>query len=460
MIRNVHIFLIFFLLFALSTRIWVSSWNDASRMATIQSLVEESTFIIDESIFIGTGDKYYYKGHFYSDKPPLLSLVSSPIYFVLFHVGITFSKHPRLAYYLITLLTIGVLSSCGLTIFRKILIQHFDVSTEWADLTTFLTGTGTLLWVFSSVFNNHIASAFLILMGYNYILRFKENQKFSYAFYSAIFLSLAGSIDFTCFLFLPFGFLPFIRKSWKAGLLYGLAGSIILSVYLFLNIHTSGSILPPPLNESLWIYEGSSFSINDLSGLAEHKNFNKLGEYIFHMIIGNRGLFTLSPILVFSVIGLLIRRDFSGKLRLRPELNIFLIACILYICLYLFRSVNYGGYAFGIRWYVSIMFIICIPIGFLDNWIRNGSKIKRILFGIVAIFSILISMLGYYAPFTPGIGFDTSSGELILHEGIIRPGLILTTSSTLWRFKFILLIVILFFLLSILFRRIKYIKVG
>lgn len=37
----------FFILFGLLTKTWVSSWGDASRMATVQSLVDHQTFIID-----------------------------------------------------------------------------------------------------------------------------------------------------------------------------------------------------------------------------------------------------------------------------------------------------------------------------------------------------------------------------------------------------------------------------
>ena len=106
---NLKIFLLFSLLFALNTKTHVSSWSDASRLATIQSIVEDCSFAIDHSIFIAQGDKYYYKGHFYSDKPPLLAISAVPLYFILYNLGLTFESHPGLVYYLITLITIGLL---------------------------------------------------------------------------------------------------------------------------------------------------------------------------------------------------------------------------------------------------------------------------------------------------------------------------------------------------------------
>ena len=98
--KYLRVFIIFFFIFALSTKLGVSSWNDASRMDTIQSIVEEHSFIIDNSFF-ETGDKFLYNGHFYSDKPPLLALAVSPIYFFLNIFGITFASHTKLAYYLL-----------------------------------------------------------------------------------------------------------------------------------------------------------------------------------------------------------------------------------------------------------------------------------------------------------------------------------------------------------------------
>src|SRR5436309_2084542 len=78
-----------------SARPYAGSWNDSSRLAAVESLVDHHTFAIDHSIFVqvptpasldtptpyppddpclmkqGTCDKLFINGHFYSDKPPL-----------------------------------------------------------------------------------------------------------------------------------------------------------------------------------------------------------------------------------------------------------------------------------------------------------------------------------------------------------------------------------------------------
>jgi hypothetical protein len=455
-IGNLHIFLMFLLLFALSTRTGVSSWNDASRMATIQSLVEDGTFAIDGSIYIGTGDKFHYNGHFYSDKPPLLALAASPVYYLMNLAGISFVNYPGLTYYLITLLTIGVLSSLALVMMRKIQVGYFGVRAQWADLVTLIAGTATLIWVYTSVFNNHIAAACLLVTAFFFLLRFRHRQDLKSAAILSLLLTLAGSIDFTCFLFLPAAFLMVLAKSRKAGLIVVVTSIPVLALYLLLNHQISGSIVPPPLNESLWTYQDSRFSNATLSGLAGHQAAVDLGRYAFHMIAGSRGLFTLSPVLVFSIAGIILIRRRKMIPDYRSDLRVFLLVCLGYIGLYVFRSVDYSGYAYGIRWWVSIMPLLCLPLAFLDDWILSN-PLLRIIFMVVTTLSIMVSLLGYYAPFTPGTGYDLAKGTVILHEGIIRPGLLLSTTTSLWKAKFGLMTVILFLLYFWSGRRLGYV---
>src|SRR5829696_9086625 len=68
---------------------FASSWNDGSRLASVEALVERGTFCIDGTTFLapngapaydpanpllerGTLDKLRIDGRWYSDKPPLV----------------------------------------------------------------------------------------------------------------------------------------------------------------------------------------------------------------------------------------------------------------------------------------------------------------------------------------------------------------------------------------------------
>jgi hypothetical protein len=95
----------------------VRSWNDASRMANVQAIVEHGSFQIDNTVFINTGDKVYIQGNFYSDKPPMPALIGAAIYAPLFHMGIKLGYGHNLAYYLITLLMVKVFWGLSLVAF-------------------------------------------------------------------------------------------------------------------------------------------------------------------------------------------------------------------------------------------------------------------------------------------------------------------------------------------------------
>ncbi|MGV0028501.1 hypothetical protein [Phormidesmis priestleyi] len=387
------IFLTFLLLFAVLTRPIVSS-NDASRLATIESLVDYHSFIIDNSRFVWTIDKYFYGGHFYSDKPPILSIYGSIFYAFLKFVGISFERQFMLAYYLLTLLVVGSLTCIALVYFYKTL-KLFPVSDKWRDVLVLIAGTGTLLLPYTTVFSNHAVSGALLMIGFYYLLLAKSGIK--YAFISGLLIALAGSIDITAFLFAPILAISLIDKPWKTKAAYSIAVAAIFIIYFQLNLHTSGSLTPPAMNRSLWDYPGSPFNETNLSGLAYHSNLPALFNYAFHMLTGNRGLFSYTPILIFSALSFVqIVQD--KKSPYRRELLLVMVATSAYILMYIFRSNNYGGWCYGIRWYANLMFLLCLPLYRLESLVKTQTSFRR-AFMVLASISIVIAFVGVIHPF-------------------------------------------------------------
>ena len=127
--RDFSIILIGSVLIAvLGARPYASSWNDGSRLATVEALVDQHTWAIDNSIFVkvpeqhdldpygqdvpstgGTMDKMFINGHFYSDKPPVAALYLAGVYWVAQKLtGLTAAQHPHIFVYLITLMSSGL----------------------------------------------------------------------------------------------------------------------------------------------------------------------------------------------------------------------------------------------------------------------------------------------------------------------------------------------------------------
>ena len=107
--KEIKILFVFAVIFiVLFTYVKATSWNDMSRMATIESVVERGTFAIDDSLYNETKDKVSVNGHFYSEKPVMFTLLSAIFYKGLYTIGIRFSNAEFIVYYTITLLTTGI----------------------------------------------------------------------------------------------------------------------------------------------------------------------------------------------------------------------------------------------------------------------------------------------------------------------------------------------------------------
>src|SRR5207253_10504000 len=85
---------------------YAGSWNDGSRLAAVESIIDHHTLAIDDSIFVrvpadaavtgrapytvqnddllqfGTRDKLLINGHFYSDKPAVISFLMAGCYWL------------------------------------------------------------------------------------------------------------------------------------------------------------------------------------------------------------------------------------------------------------------------------------------------------------------------------------------------------------------------------------------
>ncbi|MBV9125612.1 MAG: hypothetical protein JO112_19860, partial [Planctomycetes bacterium] len=113
-------------------RPYAGGWNDGSRLATVECLVDDHTLAIDRSIFVqvpapgsssrplpydpqeplltrGTYDKLLINGHFYSDKSPVPALLLAGVYQGLqWCTGLTARDRPDLFCYAMTLASSGL----------------------------------------------------------------------------------------------------------------------------------------------------------------------------------------------------------------------------------------------------------------------------------------------------------------------------------------------------------------
>jgi len=451
--KQVLIFLLFLFLFAVSTKRSVSSWNDAARMATIQALAEQGTLAIDDTLFVDlTSDIYYYKDHTYSQKPPALALMGTLAYVPLHLAGITFEREPSLAYFLITLFTIGSISALGLVYFWKMLVEFLDASLAWANVSTFLAGAGTLILPYSTVFSSHAVTGSLLVIGSYYAFQFLKHAEPHQVVCSGLLLSLAASIDTSCFIFLPFAFLIFLRKSFRSALVFSAACAPLVLFYFGMNLYLSDSLLPPTLNAPLNSYVDSPFTGDNLAGLATHDNLSDLSIYAFHALLGNRGLFSHSPILIFALIGIFYLYRIRDSQRLFADYLLLLAGCGIYVLITILRTNNYSGDAFGVRWFASITLLLSLSLAFIESTVRSNRKF-RLSFWAVSAASILLALLGSYRPFLPTSLPVIGEPQIVDNTILVALDRLVTLSTTLGKVRILSLAAVLSCIFGLLVRQ-------
>jgi hypothetical protein len=406
----------FFLLWVLFTHSHPNSWNDTSRLAAVEALVHQSTWAIDDTAFgQRTGDKVYLNGHFYSSKPPVLSAMAAAIYAGLHRVfGLLFdftgrcdpavspcycfavlcSQPPDWAYYWITLLLVGLPSAMMLALFYRSTALH-GASNATALLATGALGLGTQILPYSLVFSNHIPATACLMLGFYALLRSCTVDTQSRRF--LVLAGFASALAFTfnmvtgsCLLaFAALSLLQHRRRAWPF-----LVGSLIpIALLAALDWWMLGDPLPPQLHTAGYDYPGSAFPVS----VAGNRSAANVAEYALRILVGDHGLFTFNPILLWPVAGL-------GVMLCRRRHRMWSTAAAvglasLATCLYLVLTTdNFGGLSYGPRWFtflIPLLFFFAIPT------LGSRSWLGRFLFAALAALSLFFTWQGAIAPWAP-----------------------------------------------------------
>jgi len=382
-----------------TTKTHVGSWNDQSRMALIESLVEQKSFIIDDSVYFRTGDKMFVNGHFYSDKPPMLQVIGAGIYYFLRMQGIELGGRFDRAYYWLTLLTIGAgWLVCTITFYLSLHLTN--IKEKYGFLLTIALALGTLFYPWSLVFNAHSIAASLLFIGFYFLLKARqlENKKL-HLLGAGFLISLAGTIDYAVTVYY-IGFLIYLlteKKSRRQAIYFILPLLITAVPALKLNHMITNDFIPITLHKEFWLYPGSPWG--DGEALCGMK-FNKgvfLIRYAFHALIGHSGLFSYNPVLLLAFFCLC--KEAVRKNAFYKEARVVVVASVLLLMYYLLMTSDYSGLSYSIRW-----FVVLIPIVFffMYNFFSQTNLKKEILFSVLLIISAGNSILGALNPWSCG----------------------------------------------------------
>jgi len=397
-LRIKYLLIIVFIL--CTTQPLIRSWNEASRMATVQSIVKKQSFVINESVFIDTGDKVFIDGKFYSDKPAIPSIMGAIVYMPLSFLGLELRYGLNTVYYLIVLFTVKIFWLLGLISFYLVL-KEINLAERKRLWLTFALGGASLYLTWSSTFNNHSLAASFLIIGFHFLMKAKvpASARGNIVF-AGLFLSLAGAVDMPVSVFFA-GFLIYVLTDSALRLkshLFLFPALIPYLTTMLINYHISGSIIPVQLEKSYFLYPGSPWaeaeSIRNLSGITVNRGMFAL-YYGFTVLFGLKGFFLYNPLLFIAMPFLF--REIRSKKKLRKEAIVIAISSIIIVLYYTLFSNNYGGWSYSIRWFVPLLPLLFI---FIYPFLENISNMRRKIFAVLVVVSAAIAIVGLINPWT------------------------------------------------------------
>ncbi len=436
--------------------------NDISRWCTVWSLVEKGTYQIDDCPWqTKTQDKVYKvspfekdnpnaKKHFYSSKPPLLpTLIAGVLYPVRKLTGVPLDSHvlqqritrntrkydpndhskyetvtesppplPWPVYVFYFKPVIILLNVVPYLIFLILFARLLDrlVENDWAWFAGIIAAAWAMpLTIFNTTLNNHTVAAFSAFFAVYALLKIWDEQPLpddadvdyrSPVPYGAYFAAgFWGSFTFCnelpALAFTALLALAVFARSPKATFTAFLPGAIIPLIPFFFTLYAATGGFTPFYSEfggPSYEYEGS-YWVSPLEMDWFDKHPEPWHTYLFHMLIGHRGMFSLTPIFLLAIVPMIKAMTGSEGKRMTVLAMMTGFLTVVLFGFYTYKTHNYGGSSQGLRWlfWIFPLWMIFVPKGFESG---QTSRAMRWV-GILCLgFSVLTVGYGMRIPWS------------------------------------------------------------
>jgi hypothetical protein len=417
-----------------AARPYAGCWNDGSRLAAVETLVDQHTWIIDRSTFVqvppagdsptplpydpaepalvrhGTQDKLFIDGHYYSDKSPVPALLMAGCYRVWqAATGWTARAHPDHFCQAMTLASSGLAYVVAvLCIYRLGRPLRLPLSLQLALTGSFALGTVALPYV--QHVNNHIlllGVTAALMLGMAWLFEERQRGRVSWRRFAGL-GTLAGlgyTIDLgagpvillcTSILILSYSLFPSSKRepirdqspchlaTLPPCLSFGLGALPWLVLHHALNYAIGGSFKPANANPAYFDWPGSPFDVHNLTGSWIHSGPLSFLLYAASMLAGKRGFFgrNLPLFLAVPALGMLFRHHRER----RREVLWAAGCCFGTWILYAATSNNSSGQCCSIRWFVPLL----APAYYLLALFLQRHPAYRMDFVILSVWGMLL----------------------------------------------------------------------
>lgn len=343
-----------------ATVIQAIGWNQTSHYALVRAL-DHGTAHIDPYQST-TGDKAFYRGHWYSARAPGLAFFNLPAYKVLRAAGAT--SHPRVwinrRHNDEMIWLVGLWGAVLPGLLTLLLIRYLGERLErgFGTAAAVTAGLGTLILPFSTLLFSHVLS--MLLAFASFVLLWREFERPAPPRLAAI--AVAG-------LLIGYGLTteyPILFAGIVLGCYAGLGGAgarVPLRVATRALTFAGGvavGLVPLALYDK-WAY-GSFTHIAYADIPKQHAGFFGIRvpnpAVAIEILFSSRGLLTLAPVLIMGIVGiaLLYRR---GR---RAEATVITAVTLLYLAYNSGYYLPYGGTVPGPRFMITVLPFLSVPI--------------------------------------------------------------------------------------------------
>jgi hypothetical protein len=329
-----------------------ADWNSVSHFATIRSLAEHGTANISPFTSL-TGDFTVAPSGVYSNKPPGLALLGTPIYFVLvklerWHGMNIDAKAVWIGNLHVLAALLSALPAAILNVQLFYAMRREGATLRAAMLLAGGFAFGSLSWPYSGTLMSHMLCASLVFAVW-YLLS-GETITSRQSVIAGTLIGLACLCDLLMFPIAGiFVFYVIVNtRSWRQGLIFVAGPGCALLLILLYNRLAHGSAL-----QNGAFHAPASFSAPGLFlGQFSWPQWRRLWWITFHPM---RGLFICCPIFLFCFAPLLIVRR---PIRMRGNRILILTILAVYLAFYLTFFGWIGGWGVGLRYMIPVLALL------------------------------------------------------------------------------------------------------
>jgi hypothetical protein len=407
--KRLALLAILFVGLSYATLIQSFSWNQTSHYDLIRSLNNDGTTI--DAYQENTGDKAYYKGHWYSARAPGLALFALPFYDTLNLVNADAwareSKAQRNDDEMIYLIGLwaNVLPGFLLLLLVWRVAERFEPG--YGALAAVALGLGTMVLPLSTLLFSHVFTAFLGFAAFALMLRERDGPP------SPMLLGLAGlAMGYAVASEYPLFFVAVVlglyllsrRDAFTPLMIARRAGAYIAGGIV--------GIVPLLLYNHYAFRSWTHLAYSDVP--RQHKGFFGISapslKVLATLLFDSRGLLTLSPVLLMGAVGtvLLYRR---GR---RAEAWTIGGICLCYVGYNSGYYLPFGGGFMGPRFLTTMLPFLAMPLGL---------AFKRYPGPTIALAGVSIATTVIATITHPLIGYETEAvvWARYLRDGFFQP---------------------------------------